>query len=255
MSDQDVFDKKEVQAPSNGEENPLPNNETVPGPSPHEDLLKEIKDENGRQKYNSVQDALNALTHSQNHIRTLEEERKKERDRIAELEEVASRVATVEDTVKNLLTRNQDPDRQTTEAVFDENKVADLVRKTIEADHMVATRTANRQKVSTMLAEKFGDKASEMVVKKAQSLGTTPERLGNLAEESPELVFSLFNGERGPTPGGPTTPDVNIPSKPVNQDGPPKPEKSLLAGATSAEQAEFMRKIKANVYKRLGVEE
>jgi hypothetical protein len=67
------------------------------------------------------------------------------------------------------------------------------------------------------------------------------------------LVLELFNtsAPKGPTP---TTSSVNTSGfKPQEQDALKRPEKSLLSGATSKQQAEFMRQIKERVYARNGI--
>ena len=249
MSDQDVFNGTTNETPS--QEAPKAN-EIPATPNPPTDLLASITDETGRQKYNSVEDALKALQHSQQYISTLENEGKQTRERLAQLEEVVTRVTTVEDSVKELLTRRETPP-ETPAVVVDENKVADLVRQTLTAEQKAARRLANKQTVSSKLIERFGDKANEAVIQKAAEMNVPAERLGELAEDSPELVLKLFEVSAPTSANGPTH-SVNLPPKPVEDQLRP-PEKSLLSGATSEEQAAYMAQIKERVYKKYGVEQ
>ena len=67
------------------------------------------------------------------------------------------------------------------------------------------------------------------------------------------MVLALFNVQASQG-AKPTTGSVSIPSsyKPPREEL-KRPEKSLLSGATSKDQAEFMRKIKEDVYAKYGV--
>jgi len=92
-----------------------------------------------------------------------------------------------------------------------------------------------------------------MVQAKAKELNTTPEALGALAATSPDMILALFNNKT-------TSPSVTNSSFNLGFNKPAeaplgRPEKGLLSGATSAEQREFMRKVKAEVYKKHGITE
>ena len=246
-SDQDIFNS-EVKAPNNGV---LPQNPTPNPASSSEDLLNSIVDESGRKKYNSIEDALKALQHSQTHITTLENETKKTREEIEELRKVASRVTSVEDTVKQLLTRNEDTPANQTPAEVDESKIAELVQRALSERETLSTKQANRNRVVSALSTQFGDKVNDVLTAKAKELGTSLEKLGELADTSPDLVLTLFKGGTTGVPS-PTTSSFTLPNTSIPNEV-KAPTKSILSGATSKEQEDFMKQVKAAVYKEHGI--
>jgi hypothetical protein len=84
----------------------------------------------------------------------------------------------------------------------------------------------------------------------------SPQRLGALSSENPKAVLAWFGLVETPRSAQPVTPSQTslIPAKP--DDGVKKPEFSLISGpgATDRNRKAKMAEIKADVYKRLGVE-
>lgn len=217
------------------------------------DLLKSIKNENGEQKYSSLEKALEALSHSQSFIPQIKSqltEREQELERVkAELQQRAS----LEDTVQRLIAKKAEEDgTPPTVNGLDEQAVMKLVQSTLSQTELERQTKSNMQKVQDVLGSKFGEKAGDMVKQKAAELGTTPEELGKLAAKNPNMVLAYFNtmSPRGSTP---TVGSVHIPplsDKPKLE----RPTKSLLSGATSREQLEFLNKIKEHVYAERGID-
>jgi hypothetical protein len=219
-----------------------------------EDLLLTIKNESGEPKYKTVQDALNALAHSQAFIPTLMTEKKTLEQELATLREQASKAASIEEVLAKLTANNdKKPDEVTPPASgLSAEAVADLVRKELQAVSQNTQQKTNYDTVQNTLKQKFGEKTKEAVASKAQELGTTPEQLGELAKSNPAMVLALFNSAKSSVT--PTTPSsVNLPRTPADT-GLEPPKKSLLLGATSRDQKEYMQQVKAAVYKRHNVE-
>lgn len=243
MSDQDPFKN----------DNP-PQNE-----NPFADQLKVIVNADGEPKYKTVEQALEALSHSQQHIQRLEQERKTDEDKMKELREEINKLGTVEDFVSRLKESNPQPKEpqspQTPEpSGLKEEDIQNLINNAISKQKTEEQRKTNYNQVVEKIKEAYKDKAKEVFDKKAEDLGTSTEKLLDLAKENPKLVLSLF-GEVKNTNSSITTSNVHIPPK-VN-DGPKpleQPKKSLLAGASMKEQAEYMRQIRDNVYEKFGVE-
>lgn len=267
MSDQDnnIFSSENNEnqntTENNSNEGGTPNPEPTPSSSPQDqlgDLLAGITDESGRQKYKSVDQALEALAHSQNHIQTLEQENRQNKERLEQLQAEKERIDNLERTIEELTTRTS-KDNQSQETPqsdsLNEDVVADLVSREIQKRETVATAKKNVEQVQASLNEKFGDRAAEIVREKAKKLGTTTEKIGELASENPQLVLSLFEENSGGGPANTTGSSVNIPPRNNHEDDVLRsPEKSILVGATSKEQEDFMKKVKEHTYKRLGVE-
>lgn len=242
MSDQDLFNNKPQ--------------ESSPPADNVNDLLMSIKNEHGEPKYRSTEEALKALANSQAFIPQLLSEKKQLEDEMNKLREQANKAANLDEVIEKLRTAGMEhkkPEGETHQSGgLSEEAVANLVKKALEERETSVKARSNFERVNGELVKKFGqEKAQEAVAKKAAELGTSTEALGKLAAESPELVLALF-GDNKPKPPQPTTSSVNLPFNPPASTV-QKPAKSLLIGATSRDQTEFMKQIKEDVYRRHGV--
>lgn len=218
--------------------------------------LMEIKNEKGEPKYDSLEKAIEALSASQSYIPTLKTELEAKEAELAELKAKQESSESVEQIVEKLLQKNQTPAEPITTGEpkgLDEESVAAIVRKEQERLAKQAEVDANASKVTKILTEKYGDKTKEEVAKKAVELGMTVEKLGELAMEAPDAVLRLFTIGDIKSPA-PSSSDVNTFSFLKAPDTElEKPSKSLLSGASSKDQAAYMKQIKDEVYKKHGV--
>ena len=237
--------------------NPEPANTPAPpepkAPNPYETMLKGIKNENGEQKYKTLEDALVALEHSQKYIPELKSQLSEANSELERIKSETSNHENIEDVVQRLLAKRE-PSADTPPVVagLDEQAVMNLVKQSLGQSEAEKLALANMKQVHDTLVSKFGDKAKEVLTNKASELGTTVEELGNLAKANPKMVLAMFPAhvkDPAPTVGNRRTPP---PTKII--EGIPMPEKSLLAGASNKARAEFMDKIKAGVYAKYGVE-
>lgn len=219
------------------------------------DLLKHIVNENGQQKYDSIPKALEGLAHAQNFIPQLKTEVQLKDAEIAKLRAELEQKQALEEVVGRLTATQQSTvkDEPPITSGLDEQAVMNLVKQTLMQTKQQESAQANILKVQETLSSKYGEKTVEVLESKARELGTTRQELGKLASQNPQLVLALFNVQASPG-AKPTTTSVTLPSsyQPA-RDELKRPEKSLLSGSTSKEQAEFMRKIKEDVYAKYGV--
>ena len=226
--------------------------------NPFADQLAMIKNEDGAQKYDTPEKALEALKHSQEYIPQLQ---KATVDKDAEIARLTTELATrssVEDVVSRLTASQSAPQAapEPTAPVapqgLTQEQVASLVQQELTRTQQVTTARTNAEKVNDALVKSFGDKANATVVAKAKELNTTPQALEQLASQSPDMVLALFNAAPGPgvtvTQGS-----VNLPPTTPQGESLKAPEKSLLSGSTSDEQKDFWTKIKADTYAKYGV--
>lgn len=220
-------------------------------------LLSGIKNESGQQKYDSLPKALEGLAHAQQYIPQLKSELVSKDQELATLREELAKRQAVEDVVTRLTAAKEEPPAQgqpPTTSGLTEEAVLKLVQGVLGQQKAHDQMSQNTAQVQQALIQRYGDKSREVVDAKAQELGITAQKLGQLASENPQLVLALFNASASPTVK-PTTGSQHLPS--TYQPTQPKleaPTKSLLSGATSKEQRDFMAKVKADVYARLGVE-
>lgn len=261
MTDQsNVFDDKQIPA-STEDGAPAGDPSETKTPSVEDvfaDRLASIKNPEGKPKYDSVEKALEGLANAQDYIPQLKGELSQKEEEIANLRKELERMGNIEEVVSRLTA-----DKSKDDAPVDtppqgvglddeqlEAKLAALLDKRTKA----SAAQANQDAVNKALNEKYGDKAAEVVKQKAAEYGFTPKQLGELAAQSPKAVLQLFGQSEGNNPK-PTTPGRNMSLGQPPQPELEKPTKSLLLGATSKEQAEYMRKIKEDVYRRHGITE
>ncbi len=223
-----------------------------------DDLLKNIKNENGEQKYKDVVTALNALQHSQSFIQSLKQEKSgevAERDaEIARLKLELDKRQSVEDIVKSLTnktTTTQTPSVDQPQVnVVDEQKVLTLVQKALQDKAQADQLAANLQSVNTAISTKFGTKAKEKIQEVAKKANTTPEQLQELAKTNPSLVLSLFETVQ-PDKSLPTFTNTNGLNQ---QQTETKPRSVMKGGVSSKDLAEIWRQHGAQVQERLGIQ-
>lgn len=218
------------------------------------DQLSKIKNESGEQKYDSVDKALDALSHSQQYIPQLKSEVESKDQEIARLREELSKREAVSDVVEKLTAQQAQPESTPQVSGLSEQQVLNLVQDFTVQQQQQQTAAQNEKSVSDALFSKYGDKTQEVVAAKAAELGMTVEALQGLSRTSPQAALQLF-GTQQVSQAKTTTGSINIGMKPSedNFEVAP-PEKSLLRGASTNDQIEYLRKIRESVHKRNNVQ-
>jgi hypothetical protein len=219
-----------------------------------EDHLKQIKNETGEQKYDSVPKALEALQHSQSFIGQLKEESSAKDAELQALREEVAKRAAVEDVVSKF-TATQEQQQQSNPQVqgLDEQKVAEIFNNLTAQQSAAQAAQSNEVKVNQALVQQFGDKAGEAVQAKAAELGMSVQALQQLSQSSPNAALSLFQVAPTASPSV-TTGSYTIPASQPRETELKRPEKSLLRGASTNDQIEYLRQIRESVYKKHGVQ-
>jgi len=223
--------------------------------SPFADQLAGIKKEDGTQKYDSVEKALEGAAHAQDYIPQLQSTLATKDAELVQLRAELDKRQSVEEVVSRITQPQEAPVTEPTAQVpqgLSTEDVAKLVQQELVKSQQQSTAQANVQKVANGIQEKFGANANDVVANKARELNTTTAALEQLASQSPEMVMALFNtapqGTVSPTAGSHT-----IPQQPAGHEPLAPPESSLLSGSTSAKQVEFYKKVEADVHRKFGV--
>lgn len=166
------------------------NTQTTTNSSSFDTLLSEIRNERGEPKYRSVEDGLNALKHSQEHIYKMQAERKQLEDEIAELRRKAEEIASLKETVEKLTQRGSEPGQQNSQ--IDEEKLASLVDSRLSQRQQEELALSNQREVANKLKEKFGDKAKDVFYQKASQMGLDSKDIESLSARSPKAVLTMF---------------------------------------------------------------
>lgn len=217
--------------------------------------LAEIRNEKGEPKYRDLPTAIEALKHSQDYIPQLKTQLQQAEDEKQRLQEELNKRATVEDTIQRLQSSKEGANGEPAKQLSQEDilsVVEQYLPQYMQQRETVQKAQTNAQQVEQSLRQAYGDQVTDVVRKKATDLGITPEKLGEMAKESPQLVLSLFELKAQQTPK-PSSSSVNIPPTNRPQEGLQKPEKSLLLGASSKDQMEYLKQVREGVHKRHGV--
>lgn len=248
MSDQEMF----------GNETPNPNSET-PNPSqpnPFADQLSGIKNENGEPKYKDVEAALNALSQSQQHIKTLESERATQGQELDQARQDLAKMGSIDDFVKKISPNAAPTNPSETPVVssLSEEKVVSILQEQMQRTQEVQVQDANLKSVIAQLSQIHGEKASSMIKQKAVEMNTTPQALQDLAKSNPAMALAVLGGGTS----SPTQPSRGTTIPPISSpdDNPiPKWDRGIARGGlTNSELMERVAEAKKYTYKRLGLD-
>lgn len=223
-------------------------------PDNFNDLLKNIKNENGEQKYKSIEDALVALDHSQKYIPELKSQLTGTQQQLEEMRNEMNKFSGIDETVQRLLAQQQSSaDTPPVTSGLDEQAVMKLVQASLQQNKQLEQTEANLRKVNDSLLSKYGDKTVEVLDAKAAELHTTRQALGELSKQNPDLVLALFNAPAHKEPN-PTVSTLRTPPNKATEEGLRKPDKRLLAGVSDKVRAERLEEIRQHFHKKYGVE-
>ena len=248
MSDQDnsIFESSTPDQENGAAAQQAVNTAEAPQADPYATMLQMIKTEDGRQKYNSVEDAISSIPHAQSHISKLEAELAQLKAAQVEREKEAAKLQTLEDISKPAEAPQVQP-----QVGMDESQISELVNQALESRTRAERERANVEQVTTALMERFGDaEATKKVVQqKAAELGVAPEYFMEQAKASPKVALSLFGVVQGASAPAKSTGTVNTTGMPSTQPT-ERGRNPLLSGNQADMQAAYDR-IKAEVMKGL----
>lgn len=232
---------------------------TAPQDSVFADQLASITNERGEPKYKDLPTALDALKHSQQYIPQVKQENETLKTEIERLKAELEQRGSLEETVQRLTSQKQQPDQPTPQELqgLTPEQVEELLEQRLTERDQNQKAQANSQSVEQAIVAKYGDKAASVVQSKAQEFGMSLSEMKAWAAKSPKAVLALFEVKSSPQGTHQNySSSVNIaPVRPKEPEELAPPEKSLLRGASSKDQAEYFAKVRENAYKRLGVQD
>jgi hypothetical protein len=169
-----AFDQNEQQAPQETTQ------EQQQQASAFESLVGEDK------KFKSPEDLAKGKMESDQFIEQLKKEQ-------AELREELSKRLTSEEVLEKIREANQQQGQSqgdNTSPQLSEERLSELVKKSLESTRTEETKLNNVQSVDQQLVNQFGDKAGEWLVNKAKDLGVSVNFLQDVASTSPQAFFN-----------------------------------------------------------------
>lgn len=240
MSDQtSIFNNQNPPAPQD-QNNGGSNTPTPPSGDNYADQLMSIKNERGEPKYKTVQDALNALKHSQDYIPQLSDKLRQQEQELAEAKAAAVKIAELENTLKALTQNNNKPDSPPAPPGLSAEQVADLVSQTLTRQQQETVSQQNLDTVIATVTKAFGDKSEEVFYGKAKELGMSVAEINTLAAKTPTAALKLLGLDTTTSAPPPASNNaINTSAFQPKQDTfVTKNAKPTLIGATSADLRE-----------------
>ncbi len=168
---------------------------------PIANLLGSIKNEKGEPKYKSLEDALVALQHSQTYIPQLTDKLKERETELANAKLEAAKITELEKSLQALTLSNGDGGNTNAPAMSEE-KIADIVSKTLNRNQQEAISKQNLTSVVEAMQGAFGDNAEKVFYDKAKDLGMSVEEFNKLAARTPKAVLDLIGVKATQNPQG-----------------------------------------------------
>ena len=149
-------------------------------------ILASIKREDGTQKFDKVDTALQSIQPKEDHIKSLETEN-------AQLKEDIAKFGSQEEILKKFMD-NRAPAEEAKPASpqFDQDTLNTMLTGMLDQRDKANVETANVQKVAQVLAKQYGDKAAEVMSAKAKEMGVSENFLKDIIAKSPEAGMELL---------------------------------------------------------------
>lgn len=186
-------------------------------------------------KYASVEAALKALPHAQNHIYTLESELK-------DLREKLNKAAKADEVYKAVVEQTQKPQA----TPVDEATLSTIIEKKLQEQKALEAAQQNMQAFKSAMTAKFGDKAAEVYEAKAKELGIGMGFLNDLVAKSADAGKSLF-GLQAKDKALPTSAVGSINTSVLQNTQQPIQTKTVMGGASTSDMISAWRAAKEMV--------
>lgn len=194
MTDQSIFEPQATNQTLEVQQQQTPTAAPQAQPQPTFDAqLSMIVNENGEQKYKSVDEALKGAAHAQSHISTLT-------SKLAELEKANERATTLESVMEAMSNSTEQQVVPTSVAGLDETQVAEMFNNFYNTAEHEKVAAANEQNFSSDLTKAYGDKARETMQAKALELGVDESFVRDMARKSPVAAKKLLGLETSHVP-------------------------------------------------------
>lgn len=148
-------------------------------------------------KFDSVEALAQGKIKADEHISKVEQENADLRSKLEGLQETQkgeTKMEDILDAVKAAMTTQQEDSKDKT---LSEEELTDIVRSVINKEKLTDTKESNRAKGNELvlgLVDGDVEAAKKLVTERANALGTTPQRLRELSEESPDMFAQLIKG-------------------------------------------------------------
>jgi AraC-like DNA-binding protein len=250
MSDQtDLFNKEETTVSETvTTTTPVEGTPVQQAGETYQEYLARIKNEDGLQKYASVEDALTGALHAQEYISEVKPKLSAYEQQVEELKQELEKRMSVEDAMERLASRKEE--LQTSNPGLTREDVQAILR----AEEQEKVFKQNRQEVSAALIKFYGEgeKASQAIQEKSKELGLSLDDISQLAAKSPTSTMKLLGLEE--TLRSKPSSQGSLNSEALaqhNSQNPVKKDKSLLGFKKTSDLVQAVRNAREEVLSNL----
>lgn len=245
MSDKDLFDeeKKDENTPD------LTKDEGDKGGEGVDQLLKSITNDDGTPKYASEAEALKALAHAQDHIKTLEADNASLKDKGDASEKLDELLAAVKQSKDS--GQGESGDNASTLGTED---VLTIVKEYLDDTKAAESRTSNIKTVTNLFKSRYGKDASEKLYGKAADLGLGKSEINSMIAANPNAALRILGEDvKKEVKQDPTVMKSGVSA--ANFQGKPEEKPASIMGLSSSKDlTDAWVASKQKTLKRLGIE-
>ncbi len=216
-----------------------------------EEFLSLILNDEGKPKYENVEEALKGSVHAQAHIIKLEEDNKLLREKA---EGGADMNKILEALKSSGSDKEGDNDETSDTSGVSQEDVTKLIETIISKRDSDNKEGENVQLVTDTFVSLFGDKASETLYGKAKDLGFSNEEINSMIAVNPTAALKVLGvSDKKVTITDPALSGGSVNSNSLNDKGDDKPVSSMGYLKTGELESNWAKQ-KAATNKRLGIE-
>lgn len=163
-----------------------------PPQNAYEDLLTTITRDDGTQKYDSVDKALQSINPAQEHLSKVEQEN-------AQLKEELAKRSNSEDILNQIVSATKTPTKEAPPVSqgMDEEAINQIVTNALINQSKRDAEETNRTTVAKAISKEYGEKSSEVYRSKLEEIGISSDAMSDLIVKSPNAALNLLgiNGQ------------------------------------------------------------
>lgn len=245
MPDNDIFEDKDIKEgkPVITDDKPVIKDDAKPDA---DKLLASIVNEDGTPKYGSQEEALKALSHAQEHIKTLETDNAVLKDK----DTASDKLDELLDTIKK---SNESGKGEKDTSAMKPEDVLGIVKEYFDDTKASETRTNNINTVTTVFKERFGKDASDKLYEKADDLGFSRDEINSMIANNPNAALKVLGIEAKKPANDIITHKPGFDTSEFRTPGEEAP-KSAMALSSAKDLTDNWNASKARTLKRLGIE-
>jgi len=198
MPDQDIFEEED-KTPITPEPTKVEEGNVNSPTETTDQLLASIVNEDGSQKYKTIEEALKGTLHAQQFIETLKADN-------AALKEKGNASDKLDELLETVKRSKESGDGDKVSPTMKPEDVLGIVKDYLDNSKAAETRTSNIKMVTDAFKSRYGENASKELYNKAADLGFSREEINGMVANNPKATLRILGIEsKAPSKADPIT--------------------------------------------------